>query len=174
MKYAFVTSLFIISILSGIHPAYLNAQEQYQVQEQQTTGEETEGGQEPILTDKPLEIWTFIDDYRLITGKTLHLTVQVMWKLGVTVNLEGVDKRDLSPFRIESATIGERQIFDNEHDYLVITYTLTLPASVKEGLHSIPSFSLSYTNEIDKSEGKATSSPVVIKKVPMLVNGKVD
>ncbi|MDO8131464.1 MAG: hypothetical protein Q6355_06135, partial [Candidatus Brocadiales bacterium] len=174
MKYTFVTSLFIISILSGIHPAYLNAQEQYQTQEQQTTEEETEGGQELVLTDKPLEIWTFIDDYRLITGKTLHLTVQVMWKLGVTVNLEGVDKIDLSPFRIESATIGERQIFDNEHDYLVITYTLTLPASVKEGLHSIPSFSLSYTNEIDKAEGKATSSPVVIKKVPMLVDGKVD
>ena len=174
MKYVFVTSLFIISILSGIHPAYLNAQEQYQTQEQQTTGEETEGGQELVLTEKPLEIWTFIDDYRLITGKTLHLTVQVMWKLGVTVNLEDVDKIDLSPFRIESATIGERQIFDNEHDYLVITYTLTLPASVKEGLHSIPSFSLSYTNEIDKSEGKATSSPIVIKKVPMLVDGKVD
>ena len=152
----------------GVGELLQNAQEQPQTQGQ------AEGGQEFALTDKPLEIWTFIDDYRVITGKTLHLTVQVMWKLGITVNLEGVDKIDLSPFRIEGVTIGERQIFDNEHDYIVITYTLSLPSGVGEGIYSIPSFTLSYRNEVDKTEGKSASSPVAIKKVPILVEGKVD
>ena len=167
MRYIFI-SLFMSAIFLGISSIQLHAQEQPQTQEQ------AEKAQEFVLTDKPLEIWTFINDYRVITGKTLHLTVQVMWRLGITVNLEGVDKIDLSPFRIEGVTIGERQIFDNEHDYIVITYTLSLPSSVGEGIYSIPSFALSYRNEVDKTEGKAASSPVAIKKVPILVEGKVD
>ena len=167
MRYIFI-SIFMSAVFLGIGSIHVNAQEQSQTQEQ------TEGGQEFALTDKPLEIWTFIDDYRVITGKTLHLTVQVMWKLGITVNLEGVDKIDLSPFKIEGVTIGERQIFDNEHDYIVITYTLSLPLGVGEGIYSIPSFTLSYRNEVDKTEGKSASSPVAIKKVPILVEGKVD
>lgn len=126
------------------------------------------------LTDQPLEIWTFIDDYRLITGKTLHLTVQIMWKLGVTVNLEGMGKITFSPFTVENVTVGERQIFDNEHDYAVVTYALSLPSDVKTGIYSIPAFSLPYRNEVDKTEGMATSAPVAIKKVPIHVEGKVD
>ncbi|MEK7789817.1 MAG: hypothetical protein AAB283_07875, partial [Planctomycetota bacterium] len=167
MRYIFI-SLFMSAVFLGIGSIHVNAQEQSQTQEQ------TEGEQEFALTDKPLEIWTFIDDYRVITGKTLHLTVQALWRLGITVNLEGVNKIDLSPFRIEGVTIGERQIFDNEHDYIVITYTLSLPSGVGEGIYSIPSFTLSYRNEVDKTEGKSTSSPVAIKKVPILVEGKVD
>ncbi len=167
MRYIFI-SLFMSTVFLGIGSIHVNAQEQPQTQEQ------AEEAQEFVLTDKPLEIWTFIDDYRVITSKTLHLTVQVLWKLGITVNLEGVDKIDLSPFKIEGVTIGERQIFDNEHDYIVITYTLSLPSGVGEGIYSIPSFTLSYRNEVDKTEGKAASSPVAIKKVPILVEGKVD
>jgi len=167
MKNIFI-SIFIIAIFLGTTFTHLSAQEQPQTQEQ------TEEIQEFALTDKPLEIWTFIDDYRIITGKILHLTVQVMWKLGVTVNLEGVDKIDFSPFKIEGVTMGERQIFDNDHDYIVITYMLSLSPTLKEGIYSIPSFSLSYRNEVDKTEGKATSSPVAIKKVPIIVEGKVD
>ncbi|HHT9146396.1 MAG TPA: hypothetical protein ACFYD4_12130 [Candidatus Wunengus sp. YC61] len=167
MRYIFI-SLFMSAVFLVIGSIHVNAQEQPQTQEQ------AEKGQEFVLTDKPLEIWTFIDDYRVITGKTLHLTVQALWRLGITVNLEGVNKIDLSPFRIEGVTIGERQIFDNEHDYIVITYTLSLPSGVGEGIYSIPSFTLPYRNEVDKSEGKFTSSPVAIKKVPILVEGKVD
>src|SRR4030066_1315105 len=70
-----------------------------------------------LLTDRPLEIWTFIDDYRIIPGKTLHLTVQVLWTLGITVNLEGLANVDLSPFVIGGIIISERQIFDNMHDF---------------------------------------------------------
>lgn len=136
--------------------------------------ESQEIGQTPALTDKPLEIWTFIDDYRFITGKILHLTVQVIWKLGVTVNLEDIDTMNLQPFKIESVTVGERQIFDNEHDYLIITYALSLPSDLKNGIYSIPSFSLSYRNEVDKTEGNFLSSPVAIQKTPILVQGKID
>ncbi len=167
MKYICI-SLFIGAIFCANGFLRANAQEQPQTQEQNVAENEF------ALTDQPLEIWTFIDDHRVITGRTLHLTVQVMWKLGVTVNLEGVDKIDFSPFRTEGVTIGERQIFDNEHDYIVITYALSLPPDIKDGIYSIPSFSLSYRNEVDKTEGNAASSPVAIKKVPILVEGKVD
>lgn len=167
MKYFFII-LCMIVVFWGNSILHVNAQEQPQTQEL------TEMGQEPVLTDKPIEIWTFIDDYRIITGKTLHLTVQVLWKLGVTVNLEGVDKIDLSPFKVEGVILGERQIFDNEHDYMVITYALSLPSDMKEGIYSIPTLSLSYRNEVDKSEGMAASSPVAVKKVSVFAEGKVD
>ncbi len=167
MKYIFIC-LFMSAFFLGNSFLRVHAQGQPQTQEPAETG------QEVIQMDRPLEIWTFIDDYRVITGKVLHLTVQVMWKLGVTVNLEGVDKVDLSPFKIEGVTVGERQIFDNEHDYIVITYALSLPSDIKEGIYSIPSFSLSYRDEVDKTEGKTTSSSIAVKKVPILVEGKVD
>ncbi len=167
MRNIFIT-IIILFVFSGMQVPHVCAQEQPQAQAQQETP------QGLVLTDKPLEIWTFIDEYRVITGKTIHLTVQLIWKLGITMNLEGIDKINLLPFRIEGVTIGERQIFDNEHDYLVITYTLTLPSTIKDGIYSLPSFLLSYKNEVDKSEGIATSSPVVIKKVPIIVEGKVD
>ncbi len=169
MKYFYISLFICVSIvLWGNSFSHINAQEQPQTQEF------TEMGQEPVITDKPLEIWTFIDDYRLIPGKTLHLTVQVLWKLGVTVNLEGVDKIDLSPFSVEGVIIGERQIFDNDHDYMIITYALSLPSDIKDGIYSIPPISFSYRNEVDKSEGVTDSSPVAVKKVPILVEGKVD
>lgn len=158
----------INAIFLGNLCIHVHAQEQTQLPGQ--TEEETGFA----LTDQPLEIWTFIDDYRVITGKTLHLTVQLMWKLGVTVNLEGMEKIDFSPFVTENVTIGERQIFDNEHDYAVITYALSLPSDIKAGIYSIPSFSLSYRDEVDKTEGMAASAPVAIKKVGMLAEGKVD
>ena len=170
MRYTFISlCIGIILLGTGFNHVQVYAQEQPQTQEATQ-----EIGQGPVLTDKPLEIWTFIDDYRIITGKTLHLTVQLIWKLGITVNLEGVDKINLNPFRVEGVTIGERQIFDNEHDYQVITYALSLPSDTKEGIYSVPSFSLLYRNEVDQTEGKATSSPVAIKKVPILVEGKID
>ena len=67
------------------------------------------GEQEIAPADKRLEIWIFIDDdYRVITARTLHLTVQVLWKLGITVNLEGLIKSTslhagLKVWRLESA-----------------------------------------------------------------------
>lgn len=158
----------MITLFLGTNSIPLQAQEQWPAQE----FAETE--QTLLLTDKPLEIWTFINDYRLITGRVLHVTVQIIWKLGITVNLEDIRKADLRPFTIESITIGERQIFDNEHDYLIVTYALSLPPDLKDGIYSIPSFSLSYTNEVDKTEGKAVSSPIAIRKTPILVEGKVD
>ena len=127
-----------------------------------------------LLTDRPLEIWTFIDDYRIIPGKTLHLTVQVLWMLGITVDLESLANVDLSPFVIEGIIISERQIFDNMHDFAVVTYALSLPPNIKEGIYSIPSFKLSYINTVDSTEGAASSAPIAVKKTPILVEGKID
>ncbi|UJS15919.1 MAG: hypothetical protein L3J17_08295 [Candidatus Jettenia sp.] len=164
--------LFISAFLFGTSSIPFYAQTY--AQEQLQTQEPTETEQVPVLTDKPVEIWTFIDDYRIITGKILHVTVQIVWKLGITVNLEDLDKIDLHPFKIEGVTTGERQIFDNDHDYIVITYTLSLPSDAKDGIYSIPSFSLSYKNEVDKTEGMSSSSPIAIQKTPILVGGKID
>lgn len=167
MKYTGII-LCISAFFLGNCFIHANAQEQYKAMEQ--AAEEREFA----LIDRPLEIWTFIDDYRVITGKTLHVTAQIVWQLGITVNLEGVDKINLSPFRIEGVTLGERQIFDNKHDYMVITYALSLSSDIQPGIYSVPSFSLSYRDEVDKTEGTSTSAPVAIKKVPVLVAAKVD
>ncbi len=59
MRYILI-SLYICSIFFSTHFTFLHAQELPQTQES------TETEQGPVLTDKPLEIWTFIDDYRLI------------------------------------------------------------------------------------------------------------
>ncbi|MCF6148482.1 MAG: protein BatD [Candidatus Kuenenia sp.] len=182
MRY-FLTLLLFISVVSGGHFFTIAcAQETQQYEETNISESETEIESETeselkkelLLTDRPLEIWTFIDDYRIITGKTLHLTVQVLWKLGITVNLENLANVDLSPFVIEGIIIGERQIFDNVHDFAVITYALSLPSDIKEGIYSIPSFNLPYINTIDSTEGAVSSAPIAVKKVPVLVEGKID
>lgn len=198
MKNTFFT-IIVFAVFLGTDIVSANAQESYKSQEPVKTGQEPAqanqpqgtspwttlaepaelkqeegGGSAPLLMDRPLEIWTFIDNYRIITGKTLHLTVQLIWKLGITINLEEINKINLPPCRIEGIVIGERQIFDNEHDYQVITYTLSMPSEAKDGIYTLPSFILTYRNEVDKTEGKTSSSPITIKKTPIIVEGKVD
>ncbi|MFQ5956414.1 MAG: hypothetical protein ACE5KK_01420 [Candidatus Brocadiales bacterium] len=125
-------------------------------------------------TEKPIEIWTFPSTHRLVTGKTLILTVQVMWRLGISVHMDDLVNIDLSPFNIDKVTIGERQIFDNERDYVVVQYILSLPEDAKEGEYTIPSFGISFVDEVEQREGLATSSPLTVKKVPLVITGKVD
>lgn len=198
MKNTFFTIIVFAAFL-GVGVVSANAQESYKSQAPGKTGQESVqanqppgtppwttlaepvepkreegGGSTPMLMDRPLEIWTFIDNYRIITGKTLHLTVQLIWKLGITINLEEISKINFHPCRIEGVVIGERQIFDNEHDYQVITYTLSMPSEVKDGIYTLPSFTLTYRNEVDKTEGKTSSSPITIKKSPVIIEGKVD
>lgn len=124
--------------------------------------------------DEPVELWIFVEDYRFITGKRIHFTLQMIWKLGVNVNMEEFNTADLSPFKIEKVTVGERQIFNNDCDYLIITYTLSLPDEAEEGKYTIPPFTISYTDEANKTTGQAGTSPITLKKVPILLDTKVD
>ncbi|MBM4056122.1 MAG: hypothetical protein FJ264_15935 [Planctomycetes bacterium] len=174
MKHFLSLLLFSSMFFGGYCFTGVYCQETQKNEEPAAAESESELKKELLLTDKSLEIWTFIDDYRIIPGKTLHLTVQVLWKLGMTVDLQSLANIDLSPFVIEGIIIGERQIFDNIHDFAVITYALSLPPESKEGIYSIPSFTLSYTNTIDSTEGTASSAPIAVKKVPILVEGKID
>ena len=80
-----------------------------------------------------VELWLFVGDYRFVTGKMIHLTLQMIWKLGVSVNVEEFKEVDLSPFKIEKVTVGERQIFNNDSDFCVITYILSLPDDKEDG-----------------------------------------
>ncbi|MFQ5862665.1 MAG: hypothetical protein ACE5IC_06030 [Candidatus Brocadiales bacterium] len=125
-------------------------------------------------TERPIEIWTFPGTHQLVTGKALTLTVQVIWRLGINVHLDDLVNIDLSPFNVDKVTIGERQIFDNERDYRVVQYILSLPEDAKEGRYTIPSFGVSFVDEVEKREGLATSSPITVKKVPLVITGKVD
>ena len=124
--------------------------------------------------DNPVELWTFIENYRFITGKMIHVTVQLIWKLGVSVNIDEFKNVDLSPFQIEEVTIGERQIFNNDCDFRVITYILSLPDDANEGIYTIPSFTISYKDEVDKTTGRTKTSPLTLKKVPIMVETKLD
>ena len=124
--------------------------------------------------DEALELWLFVDDYRFVTGKMVHLTLQMVWKLGVSVDMEEFNTVDLSPFRIEKVTVGERQIFNNDSDFCVITYILSLPDDAEEGVYTVPAFSISYNDEANKSTGHTQTSTMSLKKVPILVETDLD
>lgn len=124
--------------------------------------------------DEAVELWLFVDDYRFVTGKMIHLTLQMVWKLGVSIDTEEFNKVDLSPFKIEKVTVGERQIFNNDSDFCVITYILSLPDDADEGVYTVPAFTISYNNEANKTSGQVQSSPMALKKVPILVETELD
>ena len=124
--------------------------------------------------DAPAELWLFVEDYRFVTGKMIHLTLQLIWKLGVSVDVEGFNTADLSPFKIERVTVGERQIFNNDSDFSVITYILSLPDDAEMGIYTIPSFFISYTDEANKKSGQVQTSSMALKKVPILVETELD
>lgn len=130
--------------------------------------------QEVPTTENPLEVWVFLDNPRIISEKMITLTAQVVWKLGVKADLDSLTRVDLSPFKIEQITIGEREIFENTRDFRVIQYLLSLPDDLKHGEYIIPSFSVPYFNEVDKTSGMASSSPVTVRKVPILVETRLD
>ena len=124
--------------------------------------------------DAPAELWLFVEDYRFVTGKMIHLTLQLIWKLGVSVDVEEFNTVDLSPFRIEKVTVGERQIFNNDSDFSVITYILSLPDDAEMGIYTVPAFFISYTDEANKSSGRVQTSSMALKKVPILVETELD
>ncbi len=124
--------------------------------------------------DAPAELWLFVEDYRFVTGKMIHLTLQLIWKLGVSVDVEGFSAVDLSPFRVEKVTIGERQIFNNDSDFSVITYILSLPDDAEMGIYTVPAFFISYTDEANKKSGQVQTSSMALKKVPILVETELD
>ena len=124
--------------------------------------------------DEPAELWLFVEDYRFVTGKMIHLTLQLIWKLGVSVDVEQFNTVDLSPFRIEKVTVGERQIFNNDSDFSVITYILSLPDDAEMGVYTVPAFFISYIDEANKSSGQVQTSTMALKKVPILVDTELD
>ncbi|MHC4454936.1 MAG: hypothetical protein ACYSWS_09630 [Planctomycetota bacterium] len=121
-----------------------------------------------------VELWLFVGDYRFVTGKMIHLTLQMVWKLGVSVNVEEFKEVDLSPFKIEKVTVGERQIFNNDSDFCVITYILSLPDDKEVGVYTVPVFSIHYKDEVNKTSGKVQTSSMALKKVPILVETELD
>jgi hypothetical protein len=124
--------------------------------------------------DAAVELWLFVENYRFVTGKMIHLTLQMVWKLGVSVNVELFKEVDLSPFKIEKVTVGERQIFTNDSDFCVITYILSLPDDAEEGVYTVPVFSIPYTDEANKESGHVQTSSMALKKVPIMVETELD
>ncbi len=121
-----------------------------------------------------VELWLFVEDYRFVTGKMIHLTLQMVWKLGVSVNVEEFKEVDLSPFKIEKVTVGERQIFNNDSDFCVITYILSLPDNKEMGVYTVPAYFIHYKDEVNKTSGQAQTSSMALKKVPILIETELD
>ncbi len=135
-------------------------------------GEQAQEGEFEI--SEPVELWTFVENYRFVSGKMIHLTVQLLWKLGINVDTEQFNEVDLSPFKVEKVEIGEREIFNNDRDYQLITFVLSLPEDEDEGVYTIPSFTIPYKDEANGVEGEAKTSPVALKKVPIMIEAVVD
>ena len=165
--------LFFIIIILCSYSTCVCAQYDYKTPSE-PPGPPAPGGIVLESTQKPIEIWTFPSTHRLVTGKALILTVQVIWRLGVTVHLDDLTSVNLSPFNVNKVTVGDRQIFDNERDFRIVQYILSLPEGTKEGNYTIPSFGISFVDEVEQKEGTATSAPVTIKKVPLVITGNVD
>ena len=56
-------------------------------------------------------------------------------------------------------TVGERQIFNNDSDFCVITYILSLPDDAEERVYTVPAFSIPYNDEANKTSGHVQTSP---------------
>jgi hypothetical protein len=124
--------------------------------------------------DAAVELWLYVENFRFITGKMIHLTLQMVWKLGVSVNVELFKEVDLSPFKIEKVTVGERRIFNNDSDFCVMTYILSLPDDSEEGVYTVPVFSIPYNDAANKTSGYVQTSPMALKKVPIMVETELD
>lgn len=129
---------------------------------------------EKLEISEPVELWTFVENYRFVSGKMIHLTVQLLWKLGISVNTDQFKEVNLSPFKVEDVTIGEREIFNNDRDYQLVTFMLSLPEELEEGVYTIPSFTIPYKDEANDAVGEAKTSPVAMKKVPIMIEAAVD
>ncbi|MCP5004190.1 MAG: hypothetical protein GY941_09660 [Planctomycetes bacterium] len=136
-------------------------------------GQEDEEEQQLDLSG-PVELWTFVEDYRFVSGRRVHLMVQLLWKLGINVNTEQFKVVDLAPFKVDKVTIGEREIFNNDRDYQIINFTLSLPDDKEEGVYTVPSFTIPFRDEVNDIEGEAATSPVALKKVPIMIEAEVD
>lgn len=130
--------------------------------------------EEKLEISEPVELWTFVENYRFVSGQMIHLTVQLLWKLGISVNTDQFKEVNLSPFKVEKVTIGEREIFNNDRDYQLVTFMLSLPDDLEEGVYTIPSFTIPYKDEANDLEGEAKTSPVALKKVPIMIETAVD
>lgn len=155
-----MTILLVLVGFSAISPAQYNAA--------------APQAREIPTTENPLEVWVFLDNPRIISEKMITLTVQVVWKLGVKVELDSLTGIDLSPFIVEQITIDERKIFDNTKDFMVIQYLLSLPNDLKHGDYIIPAFSVPYFNKVDNTHGAASSYPITVRKAPILVEARLD
>ena len=161
-------SIFILCLLvTAASYNICNAQESgYKQSDQDASSASTDNfdGEIPEINE-PVELWMFIENYRCVTGQMIQLTLQMMWQLGVSVDIDGFKQANLSPFVVEKMSIGERQIFNNDCDYRIITYLLSLPDEAEEGIYTIPPFFVSYRDEANKTDGKAKTAPFTLKKV---------
>jgi len=169
----FITCLCVLIIIVSLDRC--KGQEGYR--QHQEYGESAQPSDTDTLIPEmgeAVELWLFVENYRFVTGKMIHLTLQMVWKLGVSVNVELFKEVDLSPFKIEKVTVGERQIFNNDSDFCVITYILSLPDDTEEGVYTVPVFSIPYNDEANKKSGYVQTSSMALKKVPIMVETELD
>ncbi len=127
-----------------------------------------------------VEITARADKQNFVGGQNIVLQLHVVFPQGASPFWEELMKLDLSPWKIEKTILGERKIFDRDkelsRDLREITFLLSLPPSSVCGSYTIPKISLGYSYFKGKTEtkGNATSKPIQVQKVPILVNCSLD
>ena len=128
----------------------------------------------------PVEILVMADRLKFVGEQNIVLRAAVVFYQQINPFWEELLKKDFSPFAVGKVIIGERKIFDRDkdlaRDYREVTFLLSLPASAKCGIYSIPSFSLIYSDFREKKEIRSTakSKAIKVEKVPILVTYEMD
>jgi len=181
-----------IEVLLGVNFRELN----YQSKKGESDGELEIGG-------KPIEEKTFlvsagtttgvwVENPKFVSGQRIMLNVTVVLPIDAKkiqeTSLEDLAKSDLSPFKIEKVTLGEKKPLTEPYIYLqlehyyfqTIQFSLSLSDDLAPGKYTIPSFEISYSSIISVGEQEKQTQEVVttraipVEKVSLLVMPEVD
>jgi len=123
----------------------------------------------------PVEIFVKVDRTEFIGQQDIVLKADIVFFQQANPFWERLKEISFSPFEIQKIVFDERRVFeqgkDLTRDFREVTFLLSLPASNKCGVYTIPSFALGYSYFEGKGEIKeeAKSTAIKVEKVPFLV-----
>ncbi len=150
--------------------------------ESEAEGEPVEG--KTILVFPLAETQCWIEFPKFVSGQGIGFGTAVVSFINVKEieksSLKDLAKIDLTPFKIEKVTLGEKRPLDDMRDFQIIRFSLSLGDKLALGKYTISSFKIPYsyiisTEEEEKEiQGVVVTEPIDVEKVPLLVKPEID
>jgi len=128
------------------------------------------------------QVW--LENPKFVSGHRVMFNVAVVSFINVKeiqeTSLEDLAKTELSPFKIEKVTLGEKKPLDDTRDFQTIRFLLSLSDDLAGGEYTIPPFEIPYSFTISVGEqekeiqGVVTTRPIPVEKVLLVVLPEVD